>query len=432
MADQSDENGVPAGGADQAAPADQAAASAQAGPAEQAADAAQADSQDQADSQAQAVSAVPGLTTVQLAVYAGWTMAVLYGGIPAGPAGRPPELPTVNELAAPARRNLEVMRLRHLLAGLLPGWASLERLDHVDTADGTEHAELRSSQLQLLNVAILNALTGKPAQVQLAYELGRSLRDTANPPAAPPAAHHGTAGSEVAGAADPVAYQLAHGRIAKLQEWLGTLSEALPDKTAAVVAASLGRWSDFAVMAFGTGESAKPTPSRLKSASDKTPVSESMRRYLLDQGDVWLMLLTGEQATDGLLTPEGYVAAGEAALHRSGVIIRGVIRHYFVALLLIAAALGVILFLAVANLGGAAKVWTSIAAIGCSLGASAQTIASRTSRLAAEAGKPVFAMSEEDAMAWAITTLPEANFTFKGVRFLRRAGIQKTATLSRF
>jgi hypothetical protein len=229
-----------------------------------------------------------------------------------------------------------------------------------------------------------------------------------------------------------MAYQLAHGRIAKLQEWLGTLSDALPDKTAAVVAGSLGRWSDFAAMAFGSEEAAKPAPSRLKSASDKTPVTSSMRNYLLAQGDVWLMLLTGEQATDGLLTPEGYVAAGEAALHRSGVIIRGVIRHYWAALLLIAAALGVILFLAAANLGGAGKVWTSIAAIACSLGASAQTIASRTSRLASEAGKPVFTMSEEDAMAWAITTLPEANFTFRGVRHLRRAGIQPTATLSRF
>jgi hypothetical protein len=431
MADQSDENGVPAGNADQAAAADPAAATAPPAAADDGAGSAGAD--DGAgpadnDPPGQALSPVPGLSPVQQALFAGWTMAVLYGDIEAGPSGRPPELPTVNELAAPARRNLEVIRLRHLLAGLLPGWASLERLDHVDTDDGPEHATLRSSQLQMLNEAILNALTGKPAQIQLAYELGRSLRDTANPPDADTPATGTPAKRDEAA----VTYQLAHGRIAKLQEWLGALSEALPDKTAAVVAASLGRWSDFAVVAFGTKGAARPAPSRLKSAKDKGTVSEIMRKYLLDQGDVWLMLLTGEQATDGLLTPEGYVAAGEAALHRSGVIIRSVIRHYLAALLLIVAALGVILYLAAANLGGAAKVWTSIAAIGCSLGASAQTIASRTSRLAAEAGKPVFAMSEEDAMAWAITTLPAANFTSTGVRRLRRAGIQKNATLSRF
>ena len=418
MPDQPDDNGTPAGAADQAAPADQAAAADQADGTEQAGT---VDLPGPAD---QAVSAAVGLSTVQLALYAGWTMAVLYGGIPAAPAGRPPELPTANELPAPARRNLEVIRLRHLLAGLVPGFAGLERLDHVDTSDGTEHAQLRSAQLELLNVAILNALTGKPAQQQLAYDLGRSLRDTANPAAAPPAGDHA--------ATDPMVYQLAHGRIAKLQEWLATLSEVLPDKTAAVVAASLGRWSDFATLAFGTKDAAKPSPSRLRRARDRTPVAASMRLYLLSQGDIWLMLLTGEQATDGLLTPEGYVAAGEAALHRSGVIVRGVIRHYCAVLLSIAAALGGVLYLAVTYLGGAGKVWTSIAAIAASLGVSGQTVASKTSRLASEAAKPVLTMSEEDAMAWAITSLPAARFTFRGVRKLRRAGIPPTAALSRF
>jgi hypothetical protein len=34
-------------------------------------------------------------------------------------------------------------------------------------------------------------------------------------------------------------------------------------------------------------------------------------------------------------------------------------------------------------------------------------------------------------MAWAITALPPASFTSRGVRGLRRAGIQPTAGLSR-
>jgi hypothetical protein len=96
------------------------------------------------------------------------------------------------------------------------------------------------------------------------------------------------------------------------------------------------------------------------------------------------------------------------------------------------AALGGILYLAETYLGGASKVWTSIGAIACSPGVSGQTVASRSACLATEAGKPVFTMSEEDAMAWAITTLPPASFTFRGVRGLRRAGIQPTASLSRF
>lgn len=372
-----------------------------------------------------AAQAEAGLSAVQLALYAGWTMALLYGTIPAVPAGRPAELPTVHELDPPARRKLELTRLRHLLTALLPGFANMGDLDQIPTADGSENDEQRLSALRLLNVAILTALTAEPAQVELAYELGRSLRDTANPPDLP----QGAAPREPQGT---IAYQLAHERIAKLQEWLAVLSEAFPGQATAVVAGSLGRWSDFATMAFGSlGTTTRRIRSKLRAGSGRDRIEAEMRSYLLAQGDVWLMLLTGEETTPGLLTPEGYVAAGEAALHRSGVIVRSVIRHYWAALLLVAAALGGILYLAVTYLGGAGKVWTSIAAIACSLGVSAQTVAAKTSRLASEAGKPVLTMSEEDVMAWAITSLPPASFTFRGVRDLRKAGIAPTASLTR-
>jgi hypothetical protein len=471
----------------------------------------------------QPAAAVPGLSAEQLALYAGWTMAVLYGGIPARPAGRPPELPTVHELDPGPRRNLELTRLRHLLTGLLPGFASMRYLDQIPTGGAPEDEQLRVSTLELLNVAIMTALTGAPAEVELAYELGRSLRDAANPPDGPqhavadqpgrpesesaqssdpsqepvrqevqleevqleevqlaevdlgeygrghvdlveidvvevdlaevpdtpdtpetteePLAHESRepadppqqpASTVHHAPQDPIAYQLSHERIAMLQEWLAILSDKFPDLTSAVVAGSLGRWSDFAAVTLGTEAGSRPMSSGLKQGSGQTPVEDSMRSYLLPQGDVWLMLLIGAEATSGLLTPEGYVAAGEAALHRSGVIVRGVIRHYWAAFLVMGAALAGILYLSLTYLGGASQVWTSIAAIGGSLGVSAQTVASRSSRLAAEAGKPVFQMSEEDAMAWAITTLPPASFSFRGVRRLRRAGIAPTAGLGRF
>jgi len=102
-------------------------------------------------------------------------------------------------------------------------------------------------------------------------------------------------------------------------------------------------------------------------------------------------------------------------------------------LLGVAAATGGALFLAARYLEGAGKVWTSIGAILGGLGISAQTIASTLSRLAAEAEKPVFAMAEDDAMAWAITTLPPLrNLSFRAVRYLRRANVAPTASLGRF
>jgi hypothetical protein len=189
------------------------------------------------------------------------------------------------------------------------------------------------------------------------------------------------------------------------------------------VATSLGRWSEFAAVTAGNSSA------RLN--GDRTKPADPMYKYLLRQGDLWLMLLTGTYSTSGLLSPEGYVAAGELALRRSEAIIRRILRHYWVALLVGAIALGAILYLAIHYLGGAAKVWTSITAIAGSLGITAQAIASTARRLAAEAERPVFAAAEEDAMAWAITTLPLLGLPRRQVRQLRKAGIAPASSLGR-
>lgn len=366
--------------------------------------------------QAGALPAQPPLTAVQLALHAGWTMAVLYGKIPAPPADDVPELPSEHELQPAQRRELELKRLRHLLGQLsdLPGIAGSGLPTQVPANDPDETA--LSTALKKLNLAILEALAVAQPGVLLAYELGRSLRDTVNPPP-----EHA---SDRKSPAPALARQLARGRISKLQEWLGTLSTQFPQHTAAIVAASLGRWSEFAAVTIDS-------PSGRLKKGDTSHVAMTMCEYLLPQGDLWLMLLTGGRSASGLLRPEGYVAAGEVALHRSAAILRQVILRYAVALLIVAAALGGIIYLAVSSLGGAARVWTTIAAIGGSLGISASTITSATSRLAAEAERPVFAMAEEDAMAWAITTLPAVRLTSRGVNQLRQAGVAPTGSLGR-
>jgi hypothetical protein len=361
------------------------------------------------------------LGSVQLALYSGWTMAVLYGTIPRAPAGRPSQLPTVNELLPEQRRELELARLRYLLSGLLPDFADPARISEIPRGDEEHQQRSRSSKLESLNLAILTALTATRPELQLAYQLGRSLRDTANPPG---------------GGAD-LGTQLERRRIAKLQDWLVTLSPEFPPLTAAVVAASIGRWSDLAAVTVDASESTQvparlPSPLRPWSRRTQPPTAETMYSYLLQQGDVWLMLLIGELQTSGLLTPEGYVSAGEAALRRSGEIVRGILRHYWFGLLCVAAALGGTLFLAARYLDGAGKVWTSIACIAGALGVSVQTIASTSARLAAEAERPVFAMAEEDAMAWAITTTPPLTLAPRTVRRLRRAGVDPDASLGRF
>ena len=350
------------------------------------------------------------LTAVQLALYAGWTMAVLYGNLEEQPAELP-ELRTVNELQPQQRRELELARLQHLLhqlsGALAIAPAGLTAKVPVDAGD---HDALTD-----LHLAILEGLTASPPDTLLAYQLGRSLRDTVNPPLMQAAG--------VTKSAPALARQFRRDRIAKLQEWLATLGSQLPPHAATVVSTSLGRWSEFATVTIGAS-------SELRN-DDQAAVETEMCTYLLPQGDAWLMLLTGARSCAGLLTPEAYVAAAEDALSRSAATARKVLEHFWLWVVIGAAALGGVLYLIFSNLGGAGEVWTSIAAIGGSLGISANTIASSTRRLAAEAERPVFAMAEEDAMAWAVTTMPKVDLSNRGVRKLRKAGIAPPSTLGR-
>ena len=347
-------------------------------------------------------------------------MAVLYGKIEPIPSGEVPGLPTANELNEADRRKLESDRLGHLLRRLaaMPGFdgsglpttvPAPNGHKMVNSAGGNEEAW--EEALRSLNLDILCALAATRQQAQLAYELGRSLRDTANPPDQHPP--------------NPALSRVfARDRIATIQGWLAELSSQFPPQTAAVVAASLGRWSEFATV------TASAPSARLKNG-DRAKLPETMYKYLLRQGDLWLMLLTGAYSTSGLLSSDGYVAAGELALRRSATIIRGILRHYWPALLVGAIALGAILYLVGTNLVGAAKVWTSIAAIAGSLGITARAVASTTARLTAEAERPVFAAAEEDVMAWAITTMPPVRLGSRQVRQLRKAEIAPTKSLGR-
>lgn len=341
--------------------------------------------------------------TAQLALYAGWTMAVLYAAVPRPAPGG--ELPTVHELSEAERRAIELGRLQQLLDRLaeLPGSSELK----ADVARMKPDDSDFPDRVRELHLAVLGAFAAAGLDLELAYELGRSLRDTVDP-------------------REAVARQLARGRIAILQEWLATLSAKFPEQVAAIVGVSLGRWSDFAEVTVGS------SAAKRHKVSNKEKFAQEMGDYLLRQGDIWLMLLVGARSTDGLLTPEGYVSAGEAALRRSVRIVCGVLAHYWGVALCLAAALGGVLYLAVANLGGASQVWTSIAAIGSTMGISAQSIRSAIGRLSTEAERPVLVAAEEDAKAWAITTLPPAHLTASATRKLRKSGIAKPVGLGRF
>ena len=383
--------------------------------------------------------AVPLLATVPAALELGWTMATLYNPPEQFGVNDVDHLPTEHELNDDQRRDIELRRLTFLLAQLTENgvtavgeasnaatdaqraWSGAVATDGVltEAAANRRRQDLRDA-LVGLNFQLLAGLACAGDDVELAFQVGRSLRDTTSlPPRSDGLARQE---SELT---DAFVAILGRERITTMQQWLETLAPQLPPETARIVSISLGRWSEL------VGASIDPSrPGSLKRSADAT-FFDSLRTHLLRQGDVWLRLLTGTQTTQGLLDPQGYVAAGELALRRTTRIVRRIAWHYAAALVVLAAALGAVLYLSAAYLGGAAKVWTSIAAIATSLGVTAKGIGLSMARLAKAGESPIFGLAEEDVLAWSITALPPVHLNRSGIRAIRRAGVAPSRRLLR-
>lgn len=372
---------------------------------------------------------------VPVAIELGWTVATLYR--PPPPAWRPAtQLPDVDELRPLERVDLELVRLESLLHRLdqalphaqPPFPTDITELTASWRPDEPEGAQLPALEarlaalraaLQTFNVKLLEALACAGGALEVAYGVGASLRGTVMPAVFTSSGAHATPSDALGAAFEP-------GRIASLQRALRMLAPDLPKDAAAVVSESVGKWSDF------YGATLDPTrPGRLRDTSQADNVAAAMFQYLLRQGEVWLALVTGVQTTDGLLSPEAEVGAAQAALSRAWRIITRVVRHYLPAIIVLLAALGGIVYLAQMYLGGAARVWTDIAAIASTLGVTGRGIGQTAGRLAHEGAESLFASEEVDAKAWAVTSLPSVQLTTPGVLALRRSGIAPSGRLGR-
>jgi hypothetical protein len=371
---------------------------------------------------------------VPLALDVGRTMATLYGYLPPGSSPPLRQLPTLHELAETERIDAELVRLESLLNQLSALMATKESPHSPDISNlkgawpleemagaGARNLPVIKSTLEAelltFNLELLESLACASRELELAYQLGRSLRDTANPPI--------EGERTTAKKMDALKAQLARQRVSKLQQWLATLTPHLPANAAAVVGSSLGKWSNFRITTLDPDAPGQLVPKK----NSEDDVAVQMFDALLDQGDIWLNLLTGTESTVGLLTPESYVAAGEAALSRTARIIKRMVFHYWFALMILAFALAGVLTISAVYLGGASKVWTLIAAISGALGVTAKGIGGGVSRLSEQAARPIYRLEEIDAMAWAVTTLPEVDLNHQGVRILRRNGIEGTGPL---
>ena len=285
---------------------------------------------------------------VPLALDVGRTMATLYGYLPPGSSPPLRQLPTLHELAETERIDAELVRLESLLNQLSALMATKESPHSPDISNlkgawpleemagaGARNLPVIKSTLEAelltFNLELLESLACASRELELAYQLGRSLRDTANPPI--------EGERTTAKKMDALKAQLARQRVSKLQQWLATLTPHLPANAAAVVGSSLGKWSNFRITTLDPDAPGQLVPKK----NSEDDVAVQMFDALLDQGDIWLNLLTGTESTVGLLTPESYVAAGEAALSRTARIIKRMVFHYWFALMILAFALAGVL-----------------------------------------------------------------------------------------
>ncbi len=365
----------------------------------------------------------PQSGAISLAVQIGWSMAVLFRMAQSSSTNAPSvtdRLPTEHELSPADRKQLEEIRANTALArlaGLLPASPGPQQgVPQVQLTSGPEApaADSDAGILTQANLQILEWLAAAGRDYGVAYQLGRSLRDTADPPVP----GDGTV-------RDALVEQLSRSRVSIIQDWLSTLLPYLPANAATIVSVSIGRWSDLIRAIFD-----KNSPGRLRRGQSEQDVTDILTKSLLPQGDAWINLLVGAQSSQGLLTPEGYVAAGEAALGRSARIVKKIIERYWFVLLILAAVLGGFLYFAASGIRGAGRAWTQIFALVSVLGAAVRGIAAAVARLSATAEKPLFGLAEIDAMAWAVTTIPTGlKLNYRGVRALRRAGIPRSGPM---
>jgi hypothetical protein len=387
----------------------------------------------------------------------GWTMAVLYRvslaavrGAPDSDALQRDQLRSEHELDPRGRINLEMTRLVALIRGLngagspyegkfspdvaplmTAWWGAAEPASQAPPGEDVykERVLALNEALPDFNLCVLTEAAKCGLELELGYETGRSLRDTVDPPEYTPQPSTGTAseaGNDVIPLLDRLRQSLDRDRVAIIQEGLTVLAPHFPENAAKIVSSSLGRWSDLAQVALVDG-----TPGRLRndSPAEKQKFAGQMRPLLLRQGDTWLNLLVGDQTTSALLSPEGYVAAGDAALRRTADIIGKTAWRYKWALLALLVALGVVLAGAAVYLGGASKLWTAIAAFAGTIGVTWKGIASGIPKVAGDAERPIFGAEEVEAMAWSITTLPSIQATRRGVNYLRASGTGPRAPL---
>lgn len=300
----------------------------------------------------------------------GWLMAELFWDIPRRDPRASEHLPTVKELGAKDRVPLGFRQVGALASALgcdvRPETLTATAEQAWNDSEGNKETFL--NEVGALHVQILDGLAALNSSLANAYMAGRSLSDMcwrATP-------------EDPKDAFNPFRFEY-------VRAWLIGATSMFPPLAVDAVTESVDQW----VKSLNS-----PYPAR--------PRVEVIRA----QGDIWRSVLTGDVPLDTLLTPDRYVDAATATLKRSARLAWRVVWHLSpVLLLFLAGAIAAIVEVAT-HLHGLAKLWSILGSAAGWLGLSWSTVRARLARLVTDAAKPVWQLSEADAVAAAITRLP--------------------------
>jgi hypothetical protein len=306
----------------------------------------------------------------------GWLMAQLFGPLQRRRGGQTTtHLPTVAELDTNQQMELAFLELKDLLSSC-PGRSSAD----IETAWRTSGHEGFTAAVTDLHLQLLNQLADDPQQIN-AYQLGRALSDTCWLP------------SKEAGA-EFFLQEFDRHRLATLQTWLAQAGDALPALSAATVSQSLQNWQDWAdINASGV---------RARWATANRSVVAALRTQARD----WHALLAGQTDMAGPTSLDAWVHAGQSILRTTRILMLTAFRRFWPIVVVLAAATGGLLYLAIANSSGTAKVWTSLVTVAAALGVTGGSLRAAARRAAGGIEQDIWHAASLDARAWSITWLP--------------------------
>ena len=179
-----------------------------------------------------------------------------------------------------------------------------------------------------------------------------------------------------------------------MQLWLAQASGVLPPLSAVTVSGSLQNWQDWA----------DTYASMITSgwATLRAPISAAMRT----QAAAWHALLGGQTDTAGQTSVDAWIQAGRSMVHTARQLTAEILRRFWPIVVIIAVATGGLLYLAIANSSGTAKVWTSLVTVAAALGVSGASLRTAALRAASGMEEDIRQAATFDARAWGATWLP--------------------------